>query len=460
MSGRDVDVDALFGRDADSRLLDRRRREELGLAAHPASPSSTIVHFGAETIVDGDPSATPRPAALRLALDVRPEGDLIPGAIVTIVVAMHDDGELAVPNAMLRIAIPPEAELVAGSAARDGAAVDAEKLLGEGLAIGAVPPGEAVRVRVALRVLPGTAPLDVAVHASAPGTPTVAAPALRLRRKTGHTAYQQPRPFYEMEAGEDDADLAAAPAEPAPVARVIDTVLDAPAAPPVLAISPAPPPPLPTPPPLPPLAVLWRAIDADEVRALERVFGGVVPHGLAALVLLSSIAAVDGPLGAALKLDRFARSVAAALPRALVAARMGRPTPPVVSPEALAAIVPDGDDPAATVSPAGVALVARFDARELVGLRAVLSRTLSDPFLRGAQVLLAVAPRALDNAGATAAAGVRDALASYRAAGGAWLMRVTVRRAVDRRFDPLIADDPILHAAGRALVTALHEAIP
>ncbi|MDB5092903.1 MAG: hypothetical protein JWO85_1004 [Candidatus Eremiobacteraeota bacterium] len=466
MSGREVDVEGLFGRDADSRLLERRRREELGLAAHPASPSSTAVHFGAESMAADDSGAPPRPAALRLALEGRPERDLIPGAVVTVVVAVHDDGEVAVPNATLRIVLPPEAEFVAGSAARDGAELDAEALLGEGLAIGAVPPGEAVRIRIALRVLPGTAPLDVAAHASAAGTPTVAAPALRLRRKTGHTAYAQPRPFYELEAGEDDAAIAAMPAEPAPAARVIDTVLDAPAAPPVLAIAAVPEPPaapeppaVPPPPAVAPLAVLSRAIDADEVRALERVFGGAVPHGLAALVLLSSIAAVDGPLGAALKLDQFARSVASALPRALVAARMGRPTPPVVSLEALAAIVPDGDDPAAGAAPAGIALVARFDARELVGLRTVLARTLNDPFLRGAQVLLAVTPRALDNAGPSAAAGVRDALASYRTAGGAWLMRVTVRRAVDRRFDPLVAEDPVLHAAGRALVVALHEAI-
>jgi len=32
MNGRDVDLDDLFDRDADGRLLERRRREELGLA--------------------------------------------------------------------------------------------------------------------------------------------------------------------------------------------------------------------------------------------------------------------------------------------------------------------------------------------------------------------------------------------------------------------------------------------
>ena len=54
---------------------------------------------------------------------------------------------------------------------------------------------------------------------------------------------------------------------------------------------------------------------------------------------------------------------------------------------------------------------------------------------------------------------VRESLTAYRAASGAWLMRVTVRRAVDKRYDPLTADDAMLHDAGRALVTALREAV-
>ncbi|MBV9409843.1 MAG: hypothetical protein JO164_13530, partial [Candidatus Eremiobacteraeota bacterium] len=99
------------------------------------------------------------------------------------------------------------------------------------------------------------------------------------------------------------------------------------------------------------------------------------------------------------------------------------------------------------------------DARDLDALRAVLARNLADPFLRGVQVLLAVAPRAIDGATEDAADAVRDALAAYRVAAGAWLMRVTVRRAVDRRYDPLTADDAALHAAGRDLVAALREAV-
>ncbi len=54
---------------------------------------------------------------------------------------------------------------------------------------------------------------------------------------------------------------------------------------------------------------------------------------------------------------------------------------------------------------------------------------------------------------------MRDALAAYRLAAGAWLMRVTVRRAVDRRYDPLTADDATLHEAGRALVATLRHAV-
>jgi hypothetical protein len=37
-------------------------------------------------------------------------------------------------------------------------------------------------------------------------------------------------------------------------------------------------------------------------------------------------------------------------------------------------------------------------------------------------------------------------------------MRTTVRRGVYRDHDPLVADDPMLHGTGRALVAALREA--
>jgi hypothetical protein len=519
MSGaREIDVDELFERNADTRLLDRRRRDELGLppVATPASP--TPARFGPESMLGGDgvPLAAPRGAMLRVSLQARPGRELIPGAVVTVVAEVADDGDTDADDVRLRIAIPPEAEPIPGSFARDDIALDGEALLGEGLRVGTVPAAAAIRLRFAVRVLPGTGPLDLVAHAAAPGVPVIAAPALRLTRRSGHAAYDAPRPFFELEAGETDDDLAAVAAAPPQPERTIDTMVDEPAAPAVLAsaevLEPEPvelqepepepepssepafpelelppePEPLPEPEPesepspepafpeleLPqshavadvepaPVQVfaLARVLDADEVRALERVFSGAVPHGLAALALLSSVAAADGALGRALGVSEFARAVSAALPRALVAARMNRPTPPVVTPEALAVIRPDADAPDDDFAYEGALLVARLDVRELDALRALLGRALDDPFLRGVQVLLAVAPRALDGVSEDAALRARDALAAYRAAAGGWLMRVTVRRAVDRRYDPLTADDPALHDAGRALVGVLREAV-
>jgi hypothetical protein len=100
-------------------------------------------------------------------------------------------------------------------------------------------------------------------------------------------------------------------------------------------------------------------------------------------------------------------------------------------------------------------LVTRLDERELGALRTVLERDLDDELLRGVQVLLAVAPRALEGAKSGATTSASDAMAAYRVAAGAWLMRLTVRRAVDRRYDPLTAADASLHEAGRKLVAAL-----
>jgi hypothetical protein len=498
MNGRDVDLDELFDRDADSRLLERRRREELGLGPQPPPGSSTPVRFGAESMINDAAAPMPRRAVLRVALVARPNRELIPGAVVTIVVSVHDDGDADATDVRLRVVLPPEAEAIAGAFSRDEIALDGESLLGSGLPVGTVAAGEVVQIRFALRVLPGTAPLDVSVHAGAPGVPTISAPMLRLARRSGHAAFEQPRPFFELEAGETDDALTAAVAQPAELERAVDAMVDEPAVPatpvpePTAELAPAaerepsrrtPPKPQPKPRPKPkskskpkpepapePEAApepeprpheftLLRGVEIDEVRALERVFSGSVPHGLAGLALLSSIAAVDGPLGGSLGVRDFARSVAAALPRALVAARMQRATPPVVTRQALAAIRPHALAPAGRIGGEGPLLALRLDERGLDALRAVLGRDLEDIFLRGVQVLLAVFPRALEGVPPAAAERVGEALATYRVAGGAWLMRVTVRRAVDRAYDPLTADDLLLHEAGRVLVAALREAV-
>jgi hypothetical protein len=585
MTPRQIDVDGLFDRNADTRLLDRRRSEELGLPPVPATGgSSTALRFGPESMVsDGVPIAAPRGPMLRVGLQARPDRELIPGAVVTVVAEVADDGDTDADEVRLRVAIPPETEAVAGSFVRDDVELDGEALLGEGLRVGTVAAAATIRVRFALRVLPGTEPIDLLTYADAPGVPTIAAPALRLTRRTGHVAYDAPRPFFEMESGETDAQLVPAQSEPLPEtpapitidtvvdeaiileapleaivlepaveaivvepaleeatvvepvieealvvepvpeeattiepvveeATTVESVVDEPLASPVIVedsaitaiveeaittaevveeSSPAEPqarpdeprPELEAPPELEPQPelppeettsepvaetepepvvaehLLARAVDADEIRALERVFAGAVPHGLAALALLSSIAAVDTRLGVALGTRDFARSVAAALPRALVAARMSRPTPAVVTPETLAAIRAGADASSAPLDFEGPVMVTRLDDRELDALRAVLGRALDDPFLRGVQVLLAVAPRALEGVAPEMASHARDALTAYRIAAGAWLMRVTVRRAVDRRYDPLTAEDATLHGVGRDLVAALRAAI-
>jgi hypothetical protein len=540
MSEREIDVDALFDRDADTQLLQRRRRQELGLVGDVAPVlSAAAARFGPESIVRDAQPAGPRAAMLRVALDARPNRELIPGAVVTVVAAVHDDGESDAPDVLLRIALPAECEAIAGSAARGDAPLDEAALFGEGVRVGPVAAGDAVRVRFAVRVLPGTGPLHVIAHASAAGVPTIAAPALRLTRRAGHAAFDTPRPFFELEADEPYERAPVAPAAPPPPPRAVDTVVDEPAAPDIPAPQPAVPepvaadvapeplvadiapepvaadvapepiapavvvvkrakrkpaepkaavaapaePPAAEPAPEPPSKpapkgrrprkrpaapaepereqpyVFARALEDDGVRALERVFAGAVPHGLAALAVLTSIAAVDTPLAEALGVRDFARRVATALPRAVVAARLSQPLPAMVTRESLGVIRASAAVPDEPFAQPGPLLATRLDERELDALRTVLARDLDDVFLRGVQVLLAVAPRAVDGVDPDAAARARDALAAYRVAAGGWLMRVTVRRAVDRRYDPLVAGDASLHEAGRALVAALRGAL-
>jgi hypothetical protein len=473
MSGREIDLEALFERDADLQLLERRRREELGLGTHAAAHSRTPVRFGPESIVNEAAPHPSRGALLRVSLEARPDRELIPGAVVTIVATVQDEGGAEAPETLLRISVPPEAEPIAGSFARDELTLDGEALLGEGLQLGTIPAEGQVRIRFAVRIVPGTDHLDILAHAAAPGVPAIAAPALRLTRRAGHAAYAPARPFFELEAGEATETAAPAAPEQPEVQRVVDHVVDEPAVPPPVAAAPPPRPQAPEPAPIPepepiavpvaavaaPQYVLARELEPEEVRALERVFAGAVPHGLAALALLSSIAAIDTPLGALLGVREFARSISAALPRALVAARMGRPTPPVVTREALATVRAFAPLPDDAFAHAGPVLISRLDERELEALRTVLGRDLTDTFLRGVQVLLAVLPRTLEGVPAERAAAARGAIAAYRTAAGGWLMRVTVRRAVDRKYDPFTANDTTLHDAGRTLVAALRDAI-
>jgi hypothetical protein len=464
-SGRDLD--ALFERDADSRLLERRRTSELGLVPQAPSRSRTPAQFGAESIRDEDaPVTTPRPAGLSLTLDARPQRELIPGALVTLVAAVANDGELPAKDVRVRLALPLEAEAVAGSFARDEIAIDGEALLGEGLMIGTIAPGAAARVRLAAQILPGTEPLDVIASAFAPGVPSVGAPTLRLHRRAAHMAYAQPKPFYELEDGEVDEELAAGE-DVSETHVLVDAVSDA------LAVPAVPPDPAPEPEPDPepsvetpqplaiavPAALLTRAVTGADVRSLDRIFSGGVSHGLAALAVLTTLACDGGPFGEALGLTPFRAAVAAALPRALVAARMRKPTPPVVTRDALAAIRAEGALPT-HVPPAGTpALLVRLDTADVEALRAMLRRDLDDAFLRGTQVLVAILARELDGVSAGDAQRCSQALSAFRVTVGAWLMRVTVRRSVDRRYDPLTAEDAALRDAGATLVSLLREVL-
>lgn len=449
------DIEALFERDADSRLVERRRANELGLPAHPPTATASLAHFGAESIRADEIKLSRRPASLRVALEARPDRELIPGALVTLIATVTNDGDLNARETHLRIALPPEAEAVNGSFSRDDVPIDHEALTGEGLRLGTLAPGIATRLRFAVHVLPGTAPLDVIAHVSAEAVPAIGVPALRLRRREGHAAFAQPKPFYELEQDEQHEALVAQP--DAAEQRRVDAVIDEPVVPATVVVRreidvPAPPQPSPR-------VVLTRGITAGDVRSFDRVFAGGVPHGLAAFALLTGIACTGGPAAEALGLEAFRAAVAATLPRALVAARMRKPTPAIVTAEALDAIRAEApvtpSDPVLT----GTSLVSALEPADLEALYAVLRRNLEDRFLRGTQVLLAILPRRIEGVGADAARGVAEALSAFRVTAGAWLMRVTVRRAVDRRYDPLTADDAALRDVGTTLITALREVL-
>ncbi len=323
------------------------------------------------------PSAPSTGAVLHLALAAGPERGLIPGALVSVTIALSNDGGVPAEGIVLSLPLPAAARYRSGTIQRDGRALDderGEELFGEGLAIGALAPGERCTIAYRIEVGAGVTPLLLLPHARSTNAAVIGARPLRLARGSAGTAFSSavrneladlpvapPRdeeelPIYELDEEEQleyEATAAAlssaappfspppepAPPEPAPPEPASPSA-SAPAPEPSAAPPPAPEPriardpaptPTPTPAPTPapepaPLArsvpALHRRLDRASVAFFERSFAAgrgatLVAHALFA----SALACVDGEESPLLAhLDRQA----ALLHRITLHAKLGR----------------------------------------------------------------------------------------------------------------------------------------
>jgi hypothetical protein len=221
-----------FEDDATMRLVDRERTA-LGIETPaPRWRNSAVSELGFGYHEEPQPERAG--AMLVTYVTAHPSAGLIPGAIVTIAIAVVNDGVESARAVRVAMSLPEGARYVGGSFKRDGRAdadTEAEALLGDGLELGVLAAGQRVSLIVVLGVEPGLAPLHVAANVTAAGGAVVAARTLRLTRSAAPSAFAQAlpvaadeRPFYELDAEEElvyeaaDAALgSAAPAVPPPV---------------------------------------------------------------------------------------------------------------------------------------------------------------------------------------------------------------------------------------------------
>ncbi len=307
------------------------------------------------------PSAPSTGAVLHLALAAGPERGLIPGALVSVTIALSNDGGVPAEGIVLSLPLPAAARYRSGTLQRDGRTLDderGEELFGEGLAIGALAPGERCTIAYRIEVGAGVTPLLLLPHARSLNAAVIGARPLRLARGSAGTAFssavrneladlpaaepsEEELPIYELDEEEQleyEATAAALssaappfspPAEPTPPEPASPSA-SAPAPEPSAATPPAPAPrtarePVPArePAPLPrSVPALHRRLDRASVAFFERSFAAgrgatLVGHALFA----SALACVDGEESALLAhLDRQA----ALLHRITLHAKLGR----------------------------------------------------------------------------------------------------------------------------------------
>jgi hypothetical protein len=470
-------MDERFEVSADMRLLDLQRKS-LGLAS-PEKPAWTS-RGGLDLPHAADEPAPPAPggAVLSAQVDAAPRTGLIPGALVTLTLALANGGDAEAPGVRVSLPLPLSASFRAGTLEIDGRRADdedADALFGEGLALGAVPAGSRRTLVVRVLVERGTDDLIFAPHVSAAAGAVVGPGALRLRRGAAPAVPVEPeRPFYEPDEAED--------AEP----------LDLPAPPSVTVVQPAEMPPvLPPPPPVaiaPPPAVpqqpapapnapavrtgtallglggpiLTVTIDRRRLAALAALFGerslGMIAHYLV-LNALATAQPLPGD-GEAPEIAAFLAAQERLLSRALISTRLGKP----VAPESVAALFPQFPpavrDRSDTVEPVPAAdgsllLVRAFKHSEITFLAGMLANAQSPPFLRAAQLFVGLSANDAVIADDGARRRVGTLLASYSALAAGEINRIFLRAKLTRTPTLFKETDTSFDDAARAVLEAL-----
>jgi hypothetical protein len=414
-------TDERYGRSADLRLHDLRR-VELGLPPRASILTSYVAPENLTAVEeDEDDAFAASGSVLVAALDAQPRIALIPGALITIVLNVVNDGKAAATGVRANVALPVDTTYRPGTLAIDGTPGNdaiAYDLFENGTDLGEIESGARKTVIVKLVVEAGVGDILLTPHVSAAAGAVLGLRAMRLSRAapSGRGVVVE-RPFYESDADE----LASEP----PVARMNQstiTVLQPPVYPPIHI------PVVPGGPKTTPQAgtkpsprgisgpsriesvrsnedtfsvtgqggpILTVRIDRKRLKTLTRLFSGPSLGTIAHYLVLNALAVTDALPGdgADGSLAAFVAQQEKLLSRALIAIRLGKtPAPDTVSarlPPFPPRIAAHAEECRIAAPVAGEAILVRaLAADDLIALERIVSNPAAAPFERSAQLFV------------------------------------------------------------------------
>lgn len=250
-----------FEESADMRLLEHRRKT-LGIEAAPkrawSAPSTDLT----DGLLAEEAAPPLRGARIAAALSAMPGVNVIAGTVVTLSLAIQNEGTETAAGVNATVPLPTESGLRAGSLVVDGRPADVaaeQALVGAGLPLGEMRPGQRITLLWKIDILPGAKSLVVVPHIQARGAAVLGSMPLRITRASipsygavpaKYKPREEPpeRPFYELDEDEtQNLDLEIPPlTKPAlaePILVMPDVIAETPpmlAAPPEPAALPAP----------------------------------------------------------------------------------------------------------------------------------------------------------------------------------------------------------------------------
>lgn len=173
-----------FERSADLRLLELSRA---AIGATRAAPSGWRHRemSRVDLLAEDEEPARPAGALLNVHFVARPAAGLIPGAQVTLAIAIDNDGDGAAENVSLRIGYDASlAPTSAGSRIDDDEMPEAEvdALFGAGVDLGTIAPRGRRTAIILVGIRPGVGPIVVEAVVRTGNAPVLAAPPLALER--------------------------------------------------------------------------------------------------------------------------------------------------------------------------------------------------------------------------------------------------------------------------------------